>query len=80
MDPKDWFSNCMEYGKRYETRWLDNGLCNDCNNKDSIKLAIQSIISDINECDNSNYSYSLSATKGLLSAIKVRLEYLLKEM
>lgn len=34
MDLKDWFSNCQECGKRYETRWLDNGLCEDCNKID----------------------------------------------
>jgi len=36
MDPKDWFSNCEECGKKYETRFIDNGLCKECNEKEEL--------------------------------------------
>lgn len=60
MDPKDWFSNCKSCNKRYETRYNDNGLCEDCNNK----------VGDSNKSHSDEYNKNLEILKKEIGDIK----------
>lgn len=61
MDPKDWFSNCEKCGKKYETRFCDNRLCEDCNNPqkkftiEEIEKILESVA--INKSHNKEHNY-----------------------